>query len=288
VLAWIDERDPTQMVVTDMREGASGWAGEVLGSLKIDQWEVTVIPTNSVAIDGMVLLHWMSVACWGAPGDWEVRQAGLAASFDGGESFRRMGPTWASDSGFAQVAFVPAAEWLYAFGIPQGREGGAYLARVETDRVLTPSAWRYWDGTAWVPDSEDARIVVAPPVGELSVTWLERHGLWLMMYLEEVRGGIVLRTAPELTGPWSRPRLVVSLVEHPAAYAPFLLPPIDDSPRIQFTMSRYDIYNVLLMETCLQSLGSTTTAPQEGDAAPIPGSCPGDTVPTPPLSGVQP
>lgn len=279
VLAWIDERAPGQLVVTDMRESGAGGAGEVLGSLKIPGWEVTVIPTNSVAIDGTVVLHWMSVACWGAPGDWTVREAGLAASFDGGEQFHRIGPTWAGDSGFAQVAFVTDDEWLYAFGIPEGREGGALLARVPRDGVFSPSAWTYWDGAGWTRELADASIVVAPPVGELSVAWVERHGVWLMMYLEEIRGGIVLRTAPELTGPWSRPRLVVSLVEHPQAYAPFLLPQLEDSPWIQFTMSRYDIYNVLLMETCLESLGSSTTPTPTGDAGAAPERvpCPGDT-----------
>lgn len=280
VLAWIDERAPGQLVVTDMHESAAGGAGEVLGSLKIPEWEVTVIPTNSVAVDGVVVLHWMSVACWGTPGDWAVRESGLAASFDGGESFQRMGPTWPGDSGFAQVAFVPSEDWLYAFGIPEGRQGGAQLARVPRGSILTASAWTYWDGAGWATDLEDAAIVVPPPVGELSVTWIERHGLWLMMYLEEVRGGIVLRTAPELPGPWSRPRLVVSLVEHPQAYAPFLLPQVTEGPWIQFTMSRYDIYNVLLMETCLESFTTSNRAPRGGaGAAPETVPCPGTTAP---------
>lgn len=259
-LAWVDETDPADWRIDEMHEVRPGRAGELLGSIKLNGWEQTVIPTNAVAVGDRIVMHYMSVACWGGDGRWAVRRSGLAVSDDGGHTFRRTGAQWSAGSGFAQVAFVPRGDLLYVFGIPEGRDGAARLARVAPDELLAPSAWRYWDGRDWVADEAAAAQVVAPPVGELSVGWLDEHERWLMVYLDEVRGGIVMRTAEELTGPWSRARLVASTVEFPQLYAPYLLPGTGDGGRVQFTMSRYDIYNVVLMEAELVAADGASPA----------------------------
>jgi len=94
--------------------------------------------------------------------------------------------------------------------------------------------------------------VVPPPVGELSVGWNAHHRTWVMMYLDDIRGGIVMRTADQLTGPWSRAALVASSVSFPSLYAPFLLPGTGETEEIRFTMSRFDTYNVVLMGARLE------------------------------------
>lgn len=256
VLGWVDEPTPDQLEITAMKEFPSGRAGELIGSLKINGWEQTVIPTDAVAVDDRIVVHYMSIACWGAHGRWAVRRSGLAVSDDGGTSFERMPGGLPAGSGFAQVAFVPDGDHVYVFGIPEGRDGAAHLARVARDQLADVGAWRYWDGSDWSTDPGAAVQVVAPPVGELSVAWNAHHQRWLMMYLDEQRGGLVLRTAEELTGPWSRARLVVSSVEVPTLYAPYLLPDLEGTTgeepgAIRYTMSRFDIYNVVLMRSQL-------------------------------------
>ena len=253
VLAWVDDPQPDRLEVTAMKEAPTGQAGELIGSLKINGWEQTVIPTNSIAVDDQVVIHYMSIACWGAHGRWAVRHSGLAVSDDAGTSFRRVGTArWPAGSGFAQVAFVEDGPWVYAFGIPEGRDGGVRLARVDADDLLDESAWTYWDGEAWRPDEADAVQLVPPTVGELSVAWNAHHQQWVMMYLDDVRGGIVMRGADELTGPWSRARLVASQVEFPTLYAPFLLPGTGQDEEIRFTMSRFQGYKVVLMGARLE------------------------------------
>ena len=253
VLAWVDAPSPDRLRITEMHEAPTGLAGELLGSLKINGWEQTVIPTNSVVVDDRIVLHYMSIACWGAHGRWVVRHSGLAVSDDGGARFRRVpGATWPAGSGFAQVAFVPDGDHVYAFGIPEGRDGPTRLARVPRDDLLDVGAWRYWDGDGWQPDEAEAVQVVPPPVGELSVAWNAHHRTWLMMYLDDLRGGVVMRTADQLTGPWSRARLVASSVEFPSLYAPFLLPGTGQDEQVRFTMSRFEGYNVVLMGTRLE------------------------------------
>ncbi len=68
-----------------------------------------------------------------------------------------------------------------------------------------------------------------------------------MLYLDDIRGGVVLRTAEEITGPWSRARLVASSTEFPSLYAPYLLPGTGTGEEIRFTMSRFEGYHVVLM-----------------------------------------
>ncbi len=254
VLGWVDRPTDDRLRITEMHEAPTGQAGELLGSLKINGWEQTVIPTNSVVVGDRLVIHYMSVACWGAHGRWAVRQSGLAVSDDGGRHVRRVpGATWPAGSGFAQVAFVPSGDLVYAFGIPEGRDGAAKLARVPADDLLDVGAWRYWDGGGWATDEADAVQVVPPMVGELSVAWNARFDRWLMMYLDDLRGGIVMRTADDLTGPWSRARLVASSLEFPSLYAPFLLPGTGQDEDVRFTMSRFKGYNVVLMGARLQS-----------------------------------
>ncbi len=248
VLGWVDDPSEDRLAITAMHEAPTGRAGELLGSLKINGWEQTVIPTNTVVVDDQIVIHYMSIACWGAHGRWAVRHSGLAVSDDRGNSFRRApSATWPAGSGFAQVAFVSHEDHVYAYGIPEGRDGGIRLARVAADGLLDEDRWRYWDGGDWHEDLDAAAPVVGPPVGELSVAWNPHHETWVMMYLDDIRGGIVMRAAPQLTGPWSRARLVASAVEFPSLYAPYLLPGTGQDEEIRFTMSRFDGYNVVLM-----------------------------------------
>lgn len=228
----------------------SGRATELLSSQKVYWVEQTVIPTNGVSVDSRMVLHYMSVRRWTAPGQWRINHAGLAFSDDDGRSWIKTGPMWGERSNFAQVAFVrdeakPGSVFL--FGIPAGRFGHVRLARVASDSMLRRAAYEYWDGSAWTSAEEEAATVVPAPVGELSVAWSDHLGLWVMMYLDERHRAIVVRTSETLTGPWSEPSLVASARDHPQLYAPFIIPFESGEPEIFFTMSRWDSYNVYLM-----------------------------------------
>ncbi len=251
VLAWAVRDDADTLRISDMAT-RGGRAGELLGSLKINGWEQTVIPTNSTVVGDDIVVHYMSVQCWGVAGSWAVDHAGLAVSRDGGRTFERvMPPAWGANTGFAQVAFVRAGDHVYVFGIPEGRHGPARLARTRPETLPDVRSWTYWDGESWVPDPGAAISVVPPPVGELSVQWHEPRGTWVMMYLHDARAAVVLRTADRLEGPWSAPVTVVTEAEIPALYAPYLLPDLAADGAVRYTLSRFDIYNVLHVRTRL-------------------------------------
>lgn len=229
-----------------------GRATELLPSKKIDGLEKTVIPTYGIADGDRLLLHYMSVRTWKGPGRWVVNHSGLAYSDDDGRTWTKDPErTWKGGGNFAQVAFVRDGDWIYLFGIPAGRFGPAQLARVAPGDLLEPDAYRYWNGVGWTADVNAAATVVPGPVGELSVAWSEEFDTWVMLYLDQPREGIVVRTAGRLTGPWSEPELVISAADVPTLYGPYIVPGSLEGDRIAFTLSRYDRYNVYLVRATL-------------------------------------
>ena len=95
-----------------------------------------------------------------------------------------------------------------------------------------------------------AAPIMAGPVGELSVRYDQTLKSWEMMYLDEPRGAIVVRLAPQPTGPWGTPMSVATSQQYPTLYGGFLNPDSHGSD-IYFTMTQYDRYNVSLMHATL-------------------------------------
>jgi len=251
-MARIDSPRPASGLrfTTMLTARGGGGAAELLGSLKVAGIEQTVIPTNGIAVGDRMYLHYMSVRQWVIPGRWTINYSGLAYSDDGGRTWVKDPVTrWGADSNFGQVAFVRSGGYVYLFGIAAGRFGGVALARVAPSQMLDPEAYRYWSGRAWAR-SRAAATVVTAPVGELSVRWSAFAHRWLMMYLDESRAAIVLRSASSLTGPWSAEQVVTTAAQYPELYAPYMLP-MDTGSKVYFTMSQFGSYEVYLMRTSL-------------------------------------
>lgn len=286
VLGFIDPPSSPRdgLTLSDMVTDRPGHAAEVLHSLKQDGVERTVIPTYGISVGHRMLLHYMSVRRFTSPGRWTLNDAGVAVSDDGGRTWSRpASAVWPGDTRFGQVAYVrpggpddPRAPdgfsvpgepdlmrmypgpqspspWVYVYGIPGGRYGDVSLAVVRADEMLDRSAYRYWTGTGWSTSEQDAAPLVHGPVGELSVRWNSFYRRWLMMYLVNPTGQIVIRTATSPTGPWGEPQVVTTTHDHPESYAPYLIPGRTDGPDIWFTMSQYTTYRVTAMHTELRA-----------------------------------
>lgn len=253
-MAWIDPpASPANgLVLSSMITDKPGHAKELLASKKVDGDETTVIPTFGAAVHDRLFLHYMSVRKWGAPGHWTLNHSGLAYSDDLGQNWTKDPDlVWPGDSNFGQVAIVESRGYLYFFGIPGGRYGGVQLGRVHPNRILSHADYEYWDGGQWAPSRAAASTIVPPNVGELSVRWNSYYQRWLMMYLDDPNGLIQLRTAKQLTGPWSDPKTVTTSKTYPSLYAPYITPLWNEGPDIYFTMSVFASYGVLLLRTCL-------------------------------------
>lgn len=255
VLAWSVDTNPADGITFEgMIEDQPGHAKELLDHGQVGA-AVTVIPTNGIAIGDRMVMHYMGVDQWGEPGRWTLNRSGMAFSDDDGNSWVVSDSvTWPDGGGnFGQVALVNDGDHTYLFGIPGGRFGGIALGRVPVDALLEMAAYEYLlpDGS-WGSDPAAASIIVPAPVGELTVQWNSHYNSWLLMYLNETKAAVVLRTAETLTGPWSEELTVVTAQDFPELYAPFIPPRWNDGPDIYFALSQFTPYSVHWWHTSLQ------------------------------------
>lgn len=251
--------------------------------------ETTVIPTAGVEVDGDQYLRYMSVERWGLPGEWTTNYSALARSTDNGENWapvrdtaRRgtapmplpanLGKQYTRHTDGQMSAFVKHAvggvDYVYEYLTPSGRSGSARLARVPAAQIEDMGAYRFWDGTDWVPDQSKAVPVLGAPkinttVSELSVSWSAHLGRFIAIYNNR-DNNIVMSQALSPEGPWSGEDVLLSYQHVPTLYGAYVHP---WSPAVQtngkdlyFTMSTWDAYNVFLMKTDLTKIPARTLA----------------------------
>ena len=266
-LARSTDHDPTGRMSFTFVTDRPGHAKELLPSLKQNGVEMTKIPTGGINIGGRNYLAYMSVRSFTHPGHWITNYSGIAYSDDDGQTWKdvpsaRRPNTPALDEKFQMIAYARRDGFVYAFGTPNGRFSAAYLARVPEQLLLDKSAYEYWDGEAWQRGSSAiAAPVVQRPVGEISVRYDHILRSWEMMYLDEWREAIVVRLAPQPTGPWGAPIPVATAREYPKLYGGFLNPN-SQGPDIYFTMTQYDNYNVAMMHATLPPNAVNSTRPR--------------------------
>lgn len=265
VLAVSSDTNPADGITFDrFITGDDGHARELIPSRKVDNVEMTTIPTHGVAVGENLYLYFMSVRHWGEPGMWDANYSGVSRSTDGGETWEIIeGLQWPGDSNFIQVAPFKVDDGaggtdIYFWGIPAGRFGGVKLMKVPEAEIETLASYRYFAGTnaegapIWSEDMEEATPVVQDTVGELSVIWNEQLGRWLMTYLSGA-GDVVLREGLQPWGPWGEAIPVMTQAGFPGLYGPFMNPRYiaDDGRTIYFTISRWGPYNVYWMKATL-------------------------------------
>jgi hypothetical protein len=266
-LARSSDRNPAGgMTFTDFVSDRPGHAKELLSSLKKDNLEISKIPTGGVNVAGRNYLAYMSVRHFGQPGQWITNYGGIAYSDDDGQTWvpapqtcRTNSPAF--DEKFQMISFARRDGYVYAFGTPNGRFGNAYLARIPEAQLLNLAAYQYWTGKTWQPGlSALAAPIVTAPVGELSVRYDDTLRSWQMMYFDQPRGAIVVRLAPQPTGPWGTPITVATDRQYPTLYGGFLNPD-SHGPDVYFTMTQYNRYNVSLMHARLPINATSGQAP---------------------------
>ncbi|GAM44489.1 DUF4185 domain-containing protein [Nocardia seriolae] len=261
-LAFSSDRDLARGLTRDtFVQDSRCHAAEILGSRKVDNFEITTIPTSGFALGGRQYLTYMSVARWSRhkPGMWWTNLGGLAWSDDGGSTWTKSEwARWDNVFGlgrFQVMGMAPHDGYVYMFGTPNGRFGTIGLARVSTDQVLNKSAYQYWINGTWVPavgpDELFATPVLSGTAGELSVRYDESTRQWQMVYLDLDHHAIALRTAAEPQGAWSDPVTLVDTDDYPSTYGGYIHP-WSTGKDLYFTMSAWNTYNVYLMHAALK------------------------------------
>lgn len=260
VLAFSSNRDLSRGIVFDrMVTDGRCHAAQVLYSRKLDNIEITTIPTSGFALGSRQYMSYMSVRTWNSlPGTFFTNYGGIAYSDDDGQ-------TWTKDpyahwddifglANFQVAAMVPHGDYVYMFGTPNTRLGSVGLARVRKEQVLNVSAYQYWRDGAWTPvgGSASATPIVDAPAGELSVRYDASRGVWQMSYLDTATGAIVLRESNSPQGVWSAGTPTVTVDRYAELYGGFIHPWSSGSD-LYFTISTWSDYNVYLMHAKIEN-----------------------------------
>ncbi|MEU0502799.1 DUF4185 domain-containing protein [Nocardia sp. NPDC005998] len=259
VLAFSTDRDLSDGMTYDrMVTDDRCHAAEVLSSRKLDNVEVTTIPTSGFALGGRQYLSYMSIRTWNSfPGTFFTNYGGIAYSDDHGQ-------TWTKDpyarwdnifglANFQVSAMVPQGDYVYMFGTPNTRLAAVGLARVPKDQLLNTTAYQYWRDGNWTPVGGfgSASPIVDGPAGELSVRFDAARNVWQMSYLDTAKMALVVRESNSPQGVWSDAAPTVRVTDYPELYGGFIHPWSSGSD-LYFNMSTWSDYNVYLMHATIE------------------------------------
>ncbi|MDF1541162.1 MAG: DUF4185 domain-containing protein [Candidatus Thorarchaeota archaeon] len=269
-MAISEDTDPSDGITIDswILEPGTPFAKELISSLKVDNVEMTCIPTTAVSLNGNLYVYYMSVRHWSITGGvWTCNNASVAVSVDNGQTFSKMtNISWDGDGNFvlfgAVQPFSESDDYLYLLSTPAGRFGSCYLSRVEPSQILNISAYGYFsdisssDEITWSSEVSDASPTFSSPVGEVSVMWNDYLSKWTAFYTDNEAFSIVMRTSDHLWGPWSEPHTIVDADEYPSLYGSYVHPDFveNEGEIVYFIMSVFSQYNTFVMSVNVSSL----------------------------------
>ncbi|WP_408639437.1 DUF4185 domain-containing protein [Nocardia yamanashiensis] len=254
-LAFSTDRELSDGVTIDrMVTDSRCHAVELLSSKKLDNVEITTIPTSGFALGDRQYMSYMSIRTWNSiPGTWYTNYGGLAYSDDGGEHWTKdPHAKWENIFGvsnFQVASMVPQGDYVYMFGTANTRLGAVGLARVPKDQLLNTTAYQYWRDGSWVPAVNGfvhLSEIAEAPAAELSVRYDADRKVWQMAYLDTAKASIVVRESDTPQGVWSPGAPMVSALQFPELYGGFIHP-WSTGQDLYFTMSTWNDYNVYLM-----------------------------------------
>lgn len=258
VLAFSTDRDLTDGMTYDrMVTDGRCHAAEVLASRKLDNVEVTTIPTSGFALGDRQYMSYMSIRTWySLPGTFFTNYGGIAYSDDHGQTWTKdPHARWDNIFGLANFqvgTMVPHGDYVYLFGTPNTRLGSVGLARVPKDQLLNTTAYQYWQDGNWTPvgGAAAATPIIDAPAGELSVRFDTDRNVWQISYLDTTQAAIVVREANSPQGEWSSGSPTVTVGDYPELYGGFLHPWSSGS-ELYFNISTWNDYNVYLVRATL-------------------------------------
>jgi hypothetical protein len=132
---------------------------------------------------------------------------------------------------------------LYAFASTRdGLNYTATLGRVAVGHELDRGAWTFWTGRDWSAAASDAQALFSSGLG-FNVFYDAHVGAWLVLYAAPFSDDVVVRSAKELTGPWSEAVPLFTANRHggdPGTYDAYAHPELspDDGRTLYVTFSR--------------------------------------------------
>ncbi|MEC3879819.1 DUF4185 domain-containing protein [Parapedobacter sp. 10938] len=259
VLAFSTDKDLADgLTLSAMATGNGGNAREIIYSAKdvSGNGDWTSIPTAAIRAAGFDYVHYFNMRSWTG---WVTNYSGLYKSTDDGQTWAKCEDvTFPANSSFGQAGYFKKDGYVYMVGTQTGRDSPARLARFLEAEIENLPNYEYWDGTAgqWVQGDENrATVLIDDKVGELSFIYNETLEKWIVAYFNGDRYELTLRTADDITGPWSAPYTLASGSEYAQLYGSYIHPVSVTGNDLYFLMSMWLPYNVFLMKAELADMG---------------------------------
>lgn len=180
---------------------------------------IALWPGDGVARGDGALLYYEKFIIGAAPYDFRRVGVGLADLPNGGESAERRldgdgEPQLifgASEPGFARGLIVSedrARFYVFANVNRQSCAVDVVSGRVDIEAMHQRERYEFWNGSSWTATLDEALPILEQIPGGLgSVTWNDYLGQYLAAWNDLCTGGrtLLVRTAPQPQGPWSRP-----------------------------------------------------------------------------------
>lgn len=246
------------ITINRMAEDSGGNAREIIkgGKDQSGNGDWTSIPTAAIRANGTDYVHYFNLKSWTG---WVTNYSGMYKSIDNGQTWSKCeGVVFSANSWFGQVGYFKKDGYVYMIGTETGRDSPARLARFRESDIENKDTYAYWNAAAqqWlVGDEEQATVIIDDKVGELSFIYNEKHQKWIIAYFNADRYNITMRTAQDLTGPWSEPYELAAGKEYAQLYGSYFHPLSATSDSLYFTMSMWMPYNVFLMKAELADMG---------------------------------
>lgn len=260
VLAFSDDHDLEDgLSFKNMATDGRGDAREIVpGGKDISgNGDWTSIPSAAIRANGADYVHYFNIRNWTG---WITNYSGLYKSVDNGQTWSRCaGVSFSSSDNFGQAGYFKKDGYIYMVGTRPGRDSNARLARFREADIESPDHYEYWDSSTglWIKGDENkATNIINDQVGELSFIYNETHKKWIIAYFNAARYNITMRTAEQITGPWSEPYELAAGKEYAQLYGSFFHPISVTGNNLYFTMSMWMPYNVFLMKAELADMGN--------------------------------
>lgn len=260
VLAFSDDDNLEDgLVFNSMATNERGDAREIVygGKDASGNGDWTSIPTAAIHANGMDYVHYMNIRNWTG---WITNYSGIYKSTDRGITWTKCEDvSFSSHSNFGQVGYFKKDGYVYMIGTQTGRESTACLARFREFDIEKQKNYEYWESSTnqWIKgDENSATAIINDKVGELSFIYNEKYRKWIIAYFNADRYNITMRTAENITGPWSDSYELANGKDYPQLYGSFFHPLSINGDNLYFTMSMWMPYNVFLMKLELADMGN--------------------------------
>jgi hypothetical protein len=143
---------------------------------------------------------------------------------------------------------------IYVYAVStQNKRKGLLVARVTSLNFLDFDKWRFWNGSTWVPDLKDAKLIAWDVSNEMSVSPLPNGKIALVYQYLTLSNEVSIQVGESLAGPFSERKTVytVSKEKWGESYFPYnakAYPHLStsDSILISYNVNSFDFFNDIL------------------------------------------